>query len=181
MTPLRPYQEQSGSLHLILRVVTGKFNWMTTPKKKWPFQLGVAYGSIRLCCSDFAMPRPTRTPDGAGSSWATHIHSPRLPGRHPCTRMYFSQVLANLRQVLERLRVAKLNLSRKKCTLFQKEVNYLGHVVNEMGISPDPCKVEAVKSWPKPTMATEVKSFLCLCSYYRRFINSFAVITHLLH
>ena len=98
-----------------------------------------------------------------------------VPGRT------FSQELANLRQVFERLREAKLKLSPKKCTLFQKEVNYLGHVVNEKGISPDPCKVEAVKSWPKPTTATEVKSFLGLCSYYRRFISFFADIAHPLH
>ena len=98
-----------------------------------------------------------------------------VPG---CT---FSQELANLGQVFERLRKAKLKLSPKKCVLFQRKVNYLGHIVSEEGISPDPGKVAAVKSWPKPTTATAVKSFLGLCSYYRRFINSFADIAHPLH
>ena len=98
-----------------------------------------------------------------------------VPG---CT---FSQELTNLSQVFERLRKAKLKLSPKKCVLFREEVNYLGHVVNEKGISPDPGKVAAVKSWPRPMTVTEVKGFLGLCSYYRRFIASFADIAHPLH
>ena len=98
-----------------------------------------------------------------------------VPG---CT---FSQELANRGQVFEQLRKAKLKLSPKKCVLFQRKVNYLGHIVSEEGISPDPGKVAAVKSWPKPTTVTEVKSFLGLCSYYRQFINSFADIAHPLH
>ena len=50
-----------------------------------------------------------------------------------------------------------------------------------MGISPDPGNIAAVKSQPKPTTVTEVKGFLGLCSYYQRFISSFADITHPLH
>ena len=86
----------------------------------------------------------------------------------------FTQQITNLRRALECMRIAKLKLSPKKCVLFQKEVKYLGHVVNGSGISPDPSKVEAVKNWPRPTTATEVKSFLGLCSYYRRFVPSFS-------
>ena len=90
----------------------------------------------------------------------------------------FPQHIANLKVVLQRLRKAKLKLSPKKCALFRKEVKYLGHVVSKEGISPDPGKTEAVKSWPKPTSVTETKSFLGLCSYYRRFVPSFADIAH---
>ena len=93
----------------------------------------------------------------------------------------FSHQIGNLRQVFERLRKAKLKLSPKKCVLFQREVKYLGHVVSGEGISPDPGKIDAVKSWPRPTSVTEVKSFLGLCSYYRRFVPSFADIAHPLH
>jgi len=78
----------------------------------------------------------------------------------------FSHQIANLRQVFERLRKAKLKLSPRKCVLFQREVKYLGHVVSEEGIAPDLGKIEAVKSWPRPSSSTEVKSFLGLCSYY---------------
>ena len=90
----------------------------------------------------------------------------------------FSQHIANLRQVFERLRKAKLKLSPKKCILFQRKVQYLGHVVSEEGISPDPGKIEAVKTWPRPATVTEIKSFLGLCSYYRRFVPVFAEIAH---
>ena len=93
----------------------------------------------------------------------------------------FSRQIGNLRQVFERLRKAKLKLSPKKCVLFQREVKYLGHVVSGEGISPDPGKIDAVKSWPRPTSVTEVKSFLGLCSYYQRFVPSFADIAHPLH
>ena len=95
-----------------------------------------------------------------------------IPGRT------FSQQILNLRQVFVRLKKAKLKLSPKKCILFQKQVKYLGHLVSEQGISPDPSKVEAVKSWPSPTTTTEVKSFLGLCSYYRQFVPSFADVAH---
>ena len=98
-----------------------------------------------------------------------------VPGRS------FSQQIVNLRQVFERLKKAKLKLSPKKCILYQREVRYLSHVVSEQGISPDPSKVEAIKSWPRPTTISEVKSFLGLCSYYRQFVPSFADVAHPLY
>ena len=98
-----------------------------------------------------------------------------VPGRS------FEAQLANLKLVFERLRKAKLKLSPKKCFLFRREVKYLGHVVNEEGISPDFSKIKAVTLWPTPTSATEVKSFLGLCSYYRRFVPSFADVARPLH
>ena len=82
-----------------------------------------------------------------------------------------SQQITNLCIMFERLKGAKLKLSPKKCVLFWKEVKYLGHIVNGMGISPDPYKVEAVKNCPKRTI---VKSFLGLCFYYWPFVPLFA-------
>ena len=80
----------------------------------------------------------------------------------------------HLRQVLQRLREAKLKVSPKKCQLFRQEMKFLGHAVSEAGVATDPEKTEAVHSWPLPTTASELKSFLGLCSYYRRFVPSFA-------
>ena len=88
----------------------------------------------------------------------------------------FEQTLARLCEYFDRLRSANLKLKPSKCDFFQKEIKFLGHRVSEVGISTDPQKVEAVKDWPTPKTARQVKSFLGLASYYRRFINSFSTL-----
>ena len=93
----------------------------------------------------------------------------------------FEEELERLREVFSRLRKSGLKLKPKKCSLFQKEVLYLGHVVSNEGISTDPQKTEAVKNWPVPSNIHDVRSFVGLCSYYRRFIQSFAKKAHALH
>ena len=89
--------------------------------------------------------------------------------------------LARLRVGFQKMREAKLKVKPKKCHLFKKKVAYLGHVVSAEGVSTDPDKIEAVKQWPAPKTVTEVRSFLCLASYYRRFIQGFAEIAKPLH
>ena len=87
-----------------------------------------------------------------------------VPGRT------FSQQIEHLRAVFQRLKAARLKLNPKKCILFQKEVKYLGHVVSAHGVVPDPAKIEAITTWPRPTCVRDVKSFLGLASYYRCFV-----------
>ena len=98
-----------------------------------------------------------------------------IPGRT------FSHHLANLRVVFQRLRAAKLKLSPQKCTLLQREVKFLGHVIGPSGVSTDPEKTKVVKTWPTPTNLSELRSFLGVCSYYRRFVKGFADIARPLH
>lgn len=73
-----------------------------------------------------------------------------------------------------RLREANLKLQPDKCEFLRREVGYLGHIIGEDGVKPDPKKVEAVKRFPRPTNAKTIKQFLGLAGYYRRFIPNFS-------
>ena len=79
------------------------------------------------------------------------------------------------------LRAATLKLSLQKCTLLQREVKFLGHVIGSAKVSTDPEKTRVVESWPTPTNLDELRSFLGLCSHYRCFVKSFADIARPLH
>ncbi|GJS56624.1 hypothetical protein Tco_0629986 [Tanacetum coccineum] len=79
----------------------------------------------------------------------------------------------HLRLKLDFLRKEKLYAKFSKCEFWLQEVHFLGHVVNHDGIHVDPSKIEAVKSWKALTTPSEVRSFLGLAGYDRRFIENF--------
>ncbi|KAJ9539243.1 hypothetical protein OSB04_031976 [Centaurea solstitialis] len=82
----------------------------------------------------------------------------------------------HLRLILELLKVEKLYAKFSKWEFWIREVHFLGHVVNKEGIHVDPAKVEAVKKWEAPKTPTEIRQFLVLAGYYRRFIANFSKI-----
>ena len=88
----------------------------------------------------------------------------------------FDEHLSRLRSVFEWLRDAGLKLKSSKCIFLQRKVSFLGHVVSADGIQTDPEKIAAVRDWPTPTSTSELKGFLGLVTYYRRFIPGFSAI-----
>jgi hypothetical protein len=80
--------------------------------------------------------------------------------------------------VLQLLREHKLYAKLSKCSFYQKQIHYLGHIISEDGITVDPEKIEAIREWPAPKNVTEVISFMGLTVYYRRFIEGFSKIAH---
>ncbi|XP_073030711.1 uncharacterized protein [Primulina eburnea] len=77
---------------------------------------------------------------------------------------------------LQTLREKELYAKFKKCEFWLKSVAFLGHIISELGVSVDPKKVEAIKDWPQPKTVTELRSFLGLAGYYRKFVERFSSI-----
>ena len=88
----------------------------------------------------------------------------------------FNEHLNRLSTVLCRLQQAGLTLKPSKCFFCRPSVPYLGYIASASGLQPNTEKIAAVQAFPQPTTTTQLKGFLGLASYYRRFIHHFSAI-----
>lgn len=85
--------------------------------------------------------------------------------------------LENLNLVLKRLSDFNLKIQLDKCEFLKKQTEFLGHIITSEGVKPNPEKIEKIINWPLPKTQKEIKQFLGLVGYYRRFIKDFSKIT----
>ena len=107
-----------------------------------------------------------------------------LKGLHKFTMAYLDDIiifskskkehLEHLRIIFQRLKAAGLKLKRSKCDFMKKHIQYLGHLISEEGIQPLPEKLESIKTMPAPRNTKEIKQFLGLTGYYRKFVPRFS-------
>jgi hypothetical protein len=88
----------------------------------------------------------------------------------------WEQHIQHLEQVLQLLYQDHWQVKLSKCTFAKQEIGYLGHIISRAGVATDPAKVEVVASWPTPTISKELRGFLGLAGYYRKFVKNFGVI-----
>ena len=93
----------------------------------------------------------------------------------------FQEHLQRLSNVLKEIRKAGLKLQGSKCKFACKEVHYLGYIVSQGGISPDPDKLRAVSAFPAPSNEKQLREFLGLSNYYRRFVKNYSQIAEPLY
>lgn len=82
----------------------------------------------------------------------------------------------HLQKVVKKLKQCNLKANPKKCVFFTKSIEFLGHVIENGGVRPDPNKLIAISKFPYPKDITAVRSFLGLTSYYQRFIKDYSVL-----
>ena len=89
----------------------------------------------------------------------------------------FEEHLQHLETIFKRIEAAGLKINPDKCHFGAHSLQFLGHIISDQGILPDPTKIEAVKNYPQPQNLTQLRAFLGLASYYRRFIKDFSKIS----
>lgn len=82
----------------------------------------------------------------------------------------------HLQQVLQTLASHRLYANMKKCEIGKEKVAYLGHVISALGVEVDASKVQAMINWPVPLNLRDLRGFLGLTGYYRKFIQGYAII-----
>lgn len=88
----------------------------------------------------------------------------------------YEEHLEHLQLVFQQLQVHEWKIKLSKCAFAQTSIAYLGHVISDAGVATDPQKVATVSSWPSPTSTKELRGFLGLAGYYRKFVQHFGIL-----
>lgn len=114
------------------------------------------------------------------------MNSTLAPLLRKCVLVFFDDILVyspsleehlcHLRLVLELLAKDKWQVKLSKCSFAQQQLAYLGHIISGKGVATDPAKISAIVQWPVPSFVKELRSFLGLAGYYRKFVKHFAVL-----
>jgi hypothetical protein len=123
---------------------------------------------------------------GAPATFQGAMNKTLQPLLRKCALVFFDDILVysptwevhlqHIEQVLQLLLKDSWQVKLSKCTFGQQEIAYLGHVISQAGVSTDPSKVSTVVSWPVPVTCKELRGFLGLAGYYRKFVKIFGII-----
>lgn len=123
---------------------------------------------------------------GAPGTFQKAMNHTLAPLLRKCALVFFDDILVysasledhihHLQRVLELLARDQWQVKLSKCSFAKQQVFYLGHVIDAQGVATDPLKIQAIAEWPKPNCIKDLRSFLGLAGYYRKFIRHFGVI-----
>jgi hypothetical protein len=85
--------------------------------------------------------------------------------------------VVHLRQVLDLISQQQLYLKESKCVFDQEKLKFLGHIVSAAGITTDPNQIKVIREWPNLVCVKDVRSFLGMANYYRKFVPNFGIIS----
>ena len=88
----------------------------------------------------------------------------------------YEEHVEHVKKVMRKLQEKELPLKLSKCEFHKHEIAFLGYLISDKGLAPDPAKVKAVEEWPEPRNVKDVQSFLGLANYYRKFVENFSKI-----
>lgn len=124
---------------------------------------------------------------GAPATFQSAMNNTLLPVLRKFALVFFDDILVysssleahieHLKVVLDLLQQDNWKVKLSKCTFATRSISYLGHVISAAGVHTDPHKVSTIVTWPTPTNSKELRSFLGLAGYYRKFVRHFGIIS----